>query len=95
MSSFLLHSVNPPREITGTGLIKSRLPLFSISIAISKWFLGALGHDGLNKMVQPYDDHSATAVCTFAFCSGPDSEPILFQGRTEVRSLDEKVAGKL
>ncbi|KAI5310399.1 nucleoside triphosphate pyrophosphohydrolase ham1 [Ascosphaera atra] len=48
-----------------------------------KWFLQALGHDGLNKLVQPYEDHSCTAVCTFAFCSGPGAEPILFQGRTE------------
>ncbi|KAI5281270.1 nucleoside triphosphate pyrophosphohydrolase ham1 [Ascosphaera aggregata] len=50
-----------------------------------KHFLQSLGHDGLNKMVQPYDDKTCTAVCTFAFCSGPGAEPILFQGRTEGR----------
>ncbi|KAL1984786.1 hypothetical protein VTN96DRAFT_8727 [Rasamsonia emersonii] len=47
-----------------------------------KWFLEALGHDGLNKLLDPYEDKSAEAVCTFAFCRGPGEEPILFQGRT-------------
>ncbi|KAL1969079.1 hypothetical protein VTN77DRAFT_913 [Rasamsonia byssochlamydoides] len=47
-----------------------------------KWFLEALGHDGLNKLLDPYEDKSAEAVCTFAFSSGPGAEPILFQGRT-------------
>ncbi|PLB33521.1 non-canonical purine NTP pyrophosphatase [Aspergillus candidus] len=47
-----------------------------------KSFLDALGHEGLNKMLDSFGDRSAEAVCTFAFCSGPGSEPILFQGRT-------------
>ncbi|PGG98924.1 RdgB/HAM1 family non-canonical purine NTP pyrophosphatase [Polytolypa hystricis UAMH7299] len=50
-----------------------------------KWFLEKLGHDGLNKLVDPYEDKSIVAVCTFAFSSGPGEEPILFQGRTEGR----------
>jgi hypothetical protein len=48
----------------------------------SKWFLDALGHQGLNNLLAAYEDKSATAVCTFAFCAGPGQEPILFQGRT-------------
>ncbi|GAD95816.1 inosine triphosphate pyrophosphatase [Paecilomyces variotii No. 5] len=48
-----------------------------------KWFLEALGHEGLNKLVDPYDDKTCEAVCTFGFCKGPGAEPILFQGRTE------------
>ncbi|KAL1958311.1 hypothetical protein VTO42DRAFT_4628 [Malbranchea cinnamomea] len=48
-----------------------------------KWFLGSLGHEGLNKMLAGFEDKSAVAVCTFAFSSGPGAEPILFQGRTE------------
>ncbi|PLB51781.1 inosine triphosphate pyrophosphatase [Aspergillus steynii IBT 23096] len=48
-----------------------------------KHFLDALGHEGLNKLLDSFEDRTAEAVCTFAFCSGPDSEPILFQGRTE------------
>ncbi|RJE22140.1 hypothetical protein PHISCL_05537 [Aspergillus sclerotialis] len=48
-----------------------------------KSFLDSLGHEGLNKMLDGFDDRSAQAVCTFAFCRGPGEEPILFQGRTE------------
>lgn len=51
--------------------------------AYIKHFLSALGHDGLNKMLDSFEDRSAEAVCTFAFCRGPGEEPILFQGRTE------------
>ncbi|KAB8232175.1 inosine triphosphate pyrophosphatase-like protein [Aspergillus alliaceus] len=48
-----------------------------------KSFLDALGHEGLNKMLDSFDDKSAEAVCTFAFSDGPGAEPILFQGRTK------------
>ncbi|RDW61920.1 non-canonical purine NTP pyrophosphatase [Aspergillus mulundensis] len=48
-----------------------------------KSFLEALGHEGLNKMLDSFESRGAEAVCTFAFSSGPGSEPILFQGRTE------------
>ncbi|KAI2794926.1 Inosine triphosphate pyrophosphatase [Penicillium oxalicum] len=46
-----------------------------------KYFLEALGNDGLNKLLAPYEDKSADAVCTFAYSSGPDHVPIVFQGR--------------
>lgn len=46
-----------------------------------------LGHDGLNKMLDGFEDRTAEAVCTFAFCRGPGEEPIVFQGRTEVRQI--------
>ncbi|RAK72454.1 non-canonical purine NTP pyrophosphatase [Aspergillus fijiensis CBS 313.89] len=48
-----------------------------------KSFLDALGHEGLNRMLDSFDLKTAEAVCTFAFSEGPGSEPILFQGRTE------------
>ncbi|RHZ89189.1 hypothetical protein Glove_18g102 [Diversispora epigaea] len=48
-----------------------------------KWFLGKLGHDGLNRMLAGFEDKSAYALCTFAYSTGPGSEPILFEGRTE------------
>jgi inosine triphosphate pyrophosphatase len=51
----------------------------------SKYFLDALGLEGLNKMLDGFDDRTAEAVCTFAFCQGPGSKPILFQGRTKVK----------
>jgi inosine triphosphate pyrophosphatase len=50
----------------------------------SKWFLSALGHEGLNKLLDGFPDKSAEAVCTFAFSEGPGAEPKLFQGRTLV-----------
>ncbi|KAJ5790326.1 uncharacterized protein N7518_007337 [Penicillium psychrosexuale] len=48
-----------------------------------KSFMENLGHEGLNKMLDGFEDRTAEAVCTFAFCEGPGAEPIIFQGRTE------------
>ncbi|RMJ25996.1 hypothetical protein PHISP_03133 [Aspergillus sp. HF37] len=48
-----------------------------------KSFLDALGHEGLNRMLDGFEDRTCEAVCTFGFCRGPGAEPILFQGRTE------------
>ncbi|KAL4942839.1 hypothetical protein BDV06DRAFT_221777 [Aspergillus oleicola] len=48
-----------------------------------KSFLEALSHEGLNKMLDSFETRGAEAVCTFAFSSGPGSEPLIFQGRTE------------
>jgi len=36
-----------------------------------KWFLGALGHDGLNQMLAGFDDKTAYAQCVFAYADGP------------------------
>ncbi|MCJ1230648.1 nucleoside triphosphate pyrophosphohydrolase ham1 [Toensbergia leucococca] len=47
-----------------------------------KWFLQALGHEGLNNLLLAYEDKSAEAVCTFTYCEGPGNEPVTFQGRT-------------
>ena len=35
-----------------------------------QWFLDKLGHDGLNKMLVGFEDKSAYALYTFAFCAG-------------------------
>ncbi|KAK9456556.1 inosine triphosphate pyrophosphatase-like protein [Dipodascopsis uninucleata] len=45
-----------------------------------KWFMEAVGHEGLNNMLASYDDKSAQAICTFAFCEGPGHEVKIFQG---------------
>jgi len=50
----------------------------------SKWFLQALGFQGLNDMLAGFPDKSAQAVGTFAYSEGPGHEPIIFQGRTDV-----------
>ena len=47
-----------------------------------KWFLGKLGHEGLNNMLAAYDDKSAYAQCLFALCAGPGQPVRLFDGRT-------------
>ncbi|KAG9247870.1 inosine triphosphate pyrophosphatase-like protein [Calycina marina] len=47
-----------------------------------KWFMQAIGHEGLNNLLAAYPDKSAQAVCTFAYSEGPGHEPIIFQGRT-------------
>ncbi|KAL9036682.1 MAG: hypothetical protein Q9214_006027 [Letrouitia sp. 1 TL-2023] len=46
-----------------------------------KWFLQAIGHDGLNNLLLAYEDKSAQAVCTIAYSEGVDSEPVIFEGR--------------
>ncbi|KAF9586066.1 hypothetical protein BGW38_010056, partial [Lunasporangiospora selenospora] len=48
-----------------------------------KWFLDGVGHEGLNRMLDGFDDRSAFALCTFALSKGPGTEPILFEGRTD------------
>lgn len=48
----------------------------------SKWFLKALGVKQFHKLLDGFEDKSAQAVCTFAYCEGPGHEPIVFQGRT-------------
>ena len=32
-------------------------------------------------MIKNFDDKTAYAQCIFAFCEGPDAEPIVFTGR--------------
>ncbi|GLI71550.1 hypothetical protein VaNZ11_016785 [Volvox africanus] len=50
-----------------------------------KWFLEKLGHDGLNRMLAGFDDKTAYAQCIFAYTPGPETEPIVFVGRTPGR----------
>jgi inosine triphosphate pyrophosphatase len=40
------------------------------------------GIEGLNKALAGFEDKSAVAECIFAFCAGPDAEPILYCGKT-------------
>lgn len=50
-----------------------------------KDFLANLGLDGLNRMLDGFEDRSATAICTFAYCASADAEPVIFEGRTQGR----------
>ena len=58
--------------------------MLSEAFSRSKWFLQALGHEGLNNLLVAYKDKGAQAVCTFSYCSGPGHEPIVFEGRVTV-----------
>ena len=48
-----------------------------------KHFLEKTGHDGLNKMLDGFDDRSAYAQTIVAYCKSSDDEPLLFDGRTQ------------
>lgn len=52
-----------------------------------KWFLAAVGLDGLVAMLAGFPSNTAKAVCTFAYSPAPDADPLLFQGVTTVRPL--------
>ena len=54
------------------------------TLSYRKWFLQALGLDGLNNLLMAYEDKSAQAVCTFAYCEGPGHEVLIFEGRVHV-----------
>ncbi|KAI0658645.1 Maf/Ham1 [Cubamyces menziesii] len=58
-----------------------------------KYFLKALGHDGLNKLLVGFPTNAAWALCTFAYSAGPGSEPILFEGRTDGRIVPARGDG--
>jgi len=47
-----------------------------------KWFLKKIGLEGLNKILDGYEDKSAVAVCTFAYTEGPGKDVQVFKGET-------------
>nr|CAB3257425.1 inosine triphosphate pyrophosphatase [Phallusia mammillata] len=48
-----------------------------------KWFLTKLGPEGIYKMLDGWEDKSAYALCTFAYCSGNSDDVILFRGKCD------------
>ncbi|CAK9441712.1 uncharacterized protein LODBEIA_P55800 [Lodderomyces beijingensis] len=48
-----------------------------------KWFVQAIGLDGLVKMLQGFENKGANAICTFGYCEGPGKEVKIFQGITQ------------
>ena len=48
-----------------------------------KFFQQKLKSEGLYRILQDYDDKSAEAVCTLAFCPTPHADPVIFTGRTK------------
>ncbi|XP_063839266.1 inosine triphosphate pyrophosphatase [Ostrinia nubilalis] len=57
-----------------------------------KWFLDKIKPEGLSKMLTGWEDKSAQAVCTFAYCEGSceDSDVILFQGITKGQIVEPR-----
>ena len=49
-----------------------------------KWFLSALGPDGLPRLLADFGDKSADAVCMFGYAESLDSIHV-FEGRTPGR----------
>lgn len=48
-----------------------------------KWFLETCGHDGLNRMLNGFDDRTGYAQTIVAYSPGPDCEVEVFEGRTD------------
>ena len=44
--------------------------------------------EGLNNLLCGYEDKSAYALCTIAFCEGPGKEVKLFRGKTNVSGFE-------
>jgi inosine triphosphate pyrophosphatase len=40
--------------------------------------------ENIHKLLDGFDDKSATITCTFAYSQGPNHEPVLFQEKTHV-----------
>jgi inosine triphosphate pyrophosphatase len=71
--------------------------LIDYSSFSSKWFAKSLGPKGLNNMLEGFEDKTACATCIFAYAAGPDREPLLFEGKTQVmkRSRSHNVTKNL
>ncbi|ROL55557.1 Inosine triphosphate pyrophosphatase [Anabarilius grahami] len=55
-----------------------------------KWFLDKLKPEGLYKLLAGFEDKSAWALCTFAFCAGKEEPVQLFRGITEGRIVEPR-----
>lgn len=60
--------------------------------AYIKFFQRSLGSEGLYKILHAFEDKSARAVCTLAFCPFPHADPVLFTGTTS-GTIVEPVSG--
>lgn len=47
-----------------------------------KWFLKALTAENLHKLIDGFEDKSAYALCTFAYCEKDGEEVKIFRGKT-------------
>lgn len=55
-----------------------------------KWFLKAVGPEGLAKMVEPFEDKTGYAQCIIAYMAPDLKEPELFIGRTPGKIVEPR-----
>ena len=58
--------------------------------AFVKFFLEKAGNVGLTKMLDGFEDRSATAVCAIAFTAGPGRDVFVFEGRAPGRIVQAR-----
>uniref|UniRef100_A0A673YIA1 Inosine triphosphate pyrophosphatase n=1 Tax=Salmo trutta TaxID=8032 RepID=A0A673YIA1_SALTR len=71
------------KQVCHCGLFFSVDCCNEVWIRDTKWFLDKLRPEGLYKMLAGFEDKSAWALCTFAFCPGKEEPVQLFRGITE------------
>ena len=77
------HEVNGPVFTEDTSLCFNALN--GMPGPYIKWFLEKCGHDGLNKMLDGFDDRTGYAQTIVAYTEGPTEKVHLFEGRTDGR----------
>ena len=55
-----------------------------------KWFLKSIGPEGLAKMVQPFEDKTAYAMCIIAYMAPELEKPKLFIGKTPGKIVEPR-----
>lgn len=82
------------RQVNGAVLVEDTCLAFNAMNDLPgpyiKWFLKAIGLQGLVDMLYKFEDKGAKAVCTFGYCEGPESEVKLFQGITKGKIVDSR-----
>lgn len=75
------------RQVDGPVLIEDTSLCFNALEGLPgpyiKWFLEKLQPEGLHRLLNGWEDKSARAICTFAYCEGNGAQPKIFQGITE------------
>lgn len=55
-----------------------------------KWFLKAIGQEGLNNLLVAYIDKTAYAQCIIAYTEGPGKEILTFVGKTDGKIVESR-----
>lgn len=55
-----------------------------------KWFVEAMGQEGVVKLLEPYEDKTATALCSYALAWPGSDEPKTFSGTCSGRIVSPR-----